>query len=78
LAGGSNEPLTPLEQLAERRPAELTKQRLGDEKVPALDRSVKGRSRMSLRCDAVPAFPGPDGRYSLFAVAAAKYLNEAR
>jgi hypothetical protein len=46
-------------------PAELAQRRLGDGKVAALDRPVKGRSRMALRCDAVPAFLGPDSAATL-------------
>jgi hypothetical protein len=50
-----------LEQFAKRRPAELAEGGLGNGEVAALDRTLKRCSRMSLRGDAVPAFPGPDG-----------------
>ena len=50
-----------LEQFAQGGPAELAEDRLRYGEVAALDRTGKGRSRVSLRDDAVPAFPGPDG-----------------
>jgi hypothetical protein len=52
-----------LEQLGKRRPAEGPERRLGDQQVPAFDRSLKGRPRMALRGRG--AFPGPDGWGSL-------------
>jgi len=49
-----------LEQLAERRPAELAERRLGDEEVAALERPLEDRSRMALRGD--PALRSGAGR----------------
>jgi hypothetical protein len=53
-----------LEGFAERDLADLAGGRLSDEQIPALDRTVEGRSRMSLRRQRA-AFLGPDGWASL-------------
>jgi hypothetical protein len=59
---GSNQDCE-LEQIAERRPAELAQRRLSDQEDAALDRSMEDRSRYL--GPSTSAFLGPDGAQSL-------------